>query len=202
MESPITIDDLKKIEAGIREKYSKVAQNPEGQFNYPTGKQGLEKLNYESALIDKLPDEVAASFCGVGNPFSLGPINPGEQVLDLGCGAGVDTILAAMMVGPAGSAVGLDIVPEIIARAETNLRVVGIENVSFQHTVGETLPFDDSSFNVVISNGAINLIPDKVKALSEIKRVLKPAGRLMVSDQIAVGSVQKDLNARLANWFQ
>ena len=91
---------------------------------------------------------------------------------------------------------------EGIARAETNLRIMGIENASFQNTSGEALPFDDNSFNVVISNGAINLIPDKEKTLSEIKRVLKPAGRLMVSDQIAVGSVQKDLKARLANWFQ
>ena len=91
MESQITIDDLKKIEAGIREKYIKVAQNPDGQFKYPTGKKGLEALKYENALIEQLPDEVAYSYCGVGNPFSLGPINPGEQVLDLGCGAGVDT---------------------------------------------------------------------------------------------------------------
>ena len=202
MESQITIDDLKKIEAGIREKYNKVAQNPDGQFKYPTGKKSLEALNYKNALIEQLPDEVASSYCGVGNPFSLGPINPGEQVLDLGCGAGVDTILAAMMVGPAGSAVGVDIVPEMIARAETNLKAMGIENASFRNTSGEALPFDNNSFNVVISNGAINLIPDKEKALSEIKRVLKPAGRLMVADQIAAGSVQKDLKARLANWFQ
>ncbi len=202
MESQITIADLKKIEARIREKYIQVAKSPGGQFKYPTGKKGLETLNYEKALIDQLADEVASSYCGVGNPFSLGLLNPGEQVLDLGCGAGVDTILAAMMVGPAGSAVGVDIVPEMIARAETNLRELGIENASFQNTSGESLSFDDNSFNVVISNGAINLIPDKEKALSEIKRVLKPAGRLMVADQIAAGGVQKDLKARLSNWFK
>jgi SAM-dependent methyltransferase len=202
MESQITIADLKKIEAGIREKYNQVAQNPDGQFKYPTGKKGLEALNYEKALIEQLPDEVVSFYCGVGNPFSLGPLDPGEQVLDLGCGAGVDTILAAMMVGPAGSAVGVDIVPEMIARAETNLRAMDIENASFQNTSGESLSFDENSFNVVISNGAINLIPDKEKALSEIRRVLKPAGRLMVADQIAAGSVQKDLKARLANWFK
>ncbi len=202
MESRITIDDLKKIEAGIREKYRKVAQNPDGQFKYPTGRKGLETLNYEKALIEQLPDEVASSYCGVGNPFSLGPINPGEHVLDLGCGAGVDTILAAMMTGPEGSAVGVDIVPEMIARAETNLKATGIENAFFRNASGEALPFDNNSFDVVISNGAINLIPDKEKVLCEIKRVLKPEGRLMVADQIAAGSVQKDLKARLANWFQ
>jgi len=100
MDSQITIDDLKKIEAGIRQKYSQVAKSTEGQFQYPTGEKGLEKLHYDKTLIDKLPDAVVASYCGVGNPFSLGKIHEGEHVLDIGCGAGVDTILAGMMVGP------------------------------------------------------------------------------------------------------
>ena len=97
MESQITKDDLKQIEAGIREKYNKVAKNPEGQFKYPTGKKGLEELNYDKTLIDELPAAVASSYCGVGNPFSLGKIIQGEQILDIGCGAGVDTILAALL---------------------------------------------------------------------------------------------------------
>jgi len=202
MKSPITIDDLKKIEAGIREKYSKVAQSPNGQFKYPTGKKGLEALNYENVLIEKLPDAVASSYCGVGNPFSLGKINQGENILDIGCGAGVDTILAAIMTGPKGSVVGVDIVPEMIARAESNIQLMELDNVNFQKVSGEDLPFADNAFDVVISNGVINLIPDKEAAMSEIIRVLRPTGRLMVADQIAAGSVQKDLKARLANWFQ
>ncbi len=202
MESLITIDDLKKIEAGIREKYNKVAQSPDGQFKYPTGKKGLEALNYENALIDKLPDAVASSYCGVGNPFSLGKINQGDRILDIGCGAGVDTILAAIMAGPKGSAVGVDIVAEMIARAESNLQMMGLDNVNFQKVSGEQLPFSGDTFDVVISNGVINLIPDKEAAMSEIIRVLKPTGRLMVADQIAAGSVQKDIKARLDNWFQ
>jgi arsenite methyltransferase len=100
MGNNMTRDDLDKIEAGILQKYSEVAKSPEGQFQYPTGIRGLEALNYDKMLIDKLPDAVAASYCGVGNPFSLGKINEGEHVLDMGCGAGVDTILAAMMAGP------------------------------------------------------------------------------------------------------
>ena len=202
MDSQITIDDLKKIEAGIRQKYSQVAKSTEGQFQYPTGEKGLEKLHYDKTLIDKLPDAVVASYCGVGNPFSLGKIHEGEHVLDIGCGAGVDTILAGMMVGPYGSAVGVDIVPEMIARAEANIKMTGIDNVSFQITAGENLPFPDEIYDVAISNGVINLIPDKRGILTEIKRVLKPGGRLMVADQIALGSVQKDINPRLANWFQ
>ena len=202
MESQIAIDDLKKIEAGIREKYAKVAQNPDGRFKYPTGKKGLEALNYENSLIEKLPDAVVSSYCGVGNPFCLGKPNPGEKILDIGCGAGVDTILAAVMAGPKGSAIGVDIVPEMIARAESNLQMMELDNVNFQKVSGEELPFADDTFDVVISNGAINLIPDKEAALSEIIRVLRPTGRLMVADQVAAGSVQNDLKARLANWFQ
>jgi len=202
MESQITIDDLKKIEAGINEKYAKVATSPEGEFKYPTGSKGLEVLNYDKALTEKLPNEVASSYCGVGNPFSLGKINSGEKVLDIGCGAGIDTILAAIMVGPKGSVVGVDIVPEMITRAESNRQLMDLDNVNFQKVSGENLPFSDDTFDVVISNGVINLIPDKDAAMSEIIRVLKPAGRLMVADQIAAGSVQKDIKARLANWFQ
>ena len=202
MDSQITIDDLKKIETGINEKYAKVATSPEGQFKYPTGSKGLEALNYDKALTEKLPNEVASSYCGVGNPFSLGKINQGEQVLDIGCGAGVDTILAAIIVGPKGSVIGVDIVSEMIARAESNLQMMDLDNVKFQKVSGENLPFSDDTFDVVISNGVINLIPDKEAAMSEIIRVLRPAGRLMVADQIAAGSVQKDLKARLANWFQ
>ena len=202
MDSQITIDDLKKIEAGIRKKYIKVAKSPEGQFKYPTGKKGLEALHYDKTLIDKLPDAVASFYCGVGNPFSLGKINTGEQVLDIGCGAGVDTILASMMTGPTGSVVGVDIVPEMLQQAETNLRMTVLKSVTFRKASGKNLPFPGDTFEVVISNGVINLIPDKKSALTEIVRVLKPGGRLMVADQVASGSVQKDIKTRLANWFQ
>ncbi len=202
MDSQITIDDLKKIEAGIIEKYINVAKSPEGQFKYPTGKKGLEALHYDKTLIDELPNAVSSSYCGVGNPFSLGKINRDEQILDIGCGAGVDTILAAIIVGPKGSVVGVDIVPEMIVRAESNLQMMDLDNVNFQKVSGENLSFSDDTFDVVISNGVINLIPDKEAAMSDIIRVLKPAGRLMVADQTAAGSVQKDIKARLANWFQ
>lgn len=202
MDSQITIDDLKKIETGIREKYIKVAKSPEGQFKYPTGKKGLEALHYDKTLIDKLPDSVASFYCGVGNPFSLGKINTGEQVLDIGCGAGVDTILASMMTGPTGSVVGVDILPEMLQQAETNLRMTVLKSVTFKKASGKNLPFPGDTFEVVISNGVINLIPDKKSALTEIVRVLKPGGRLMVADQVASGSVQKDIKTRLANWFQ
>lgn len=201
MESKITQSQLDEIAAGIRQRYSKVAESPDGQFAYPTGRRGLEVLHYDRTLMDRLPDAVASSYCGVGNPFSLGKINAGERVLDVGCGAGVDTILAAMMAGPNGSSVGVDIVPEMLTRAQSNLKMTGLDNVSFQNAAGHQLPFPADAFDVVISNGVINLIPDKEGALAEIHRVVKPGGRLMVADQVAAGSVQKDIQARLANWF-
>ncbi|MFZ3048812.1 MAG: methyltransferase domain-containing protein [Desulfatirhabdiaceae bacterium] len=198
----ISQDDLKKIGAGIRDKYIKVADNPEGLFKYPTGRTGIEAQKYDPKLVSALPEAVISSYCGVGNPFSLGPINKGDIVLDIGCGAGVDTILAAMMTYPTGKAVGIDIVPEMVQRATSNFEMTDFKNISFISTSGDVLPFEDSEFDVVISNGVINLIPDKDTLLKEVLRVLKPGGRLMIADQIAIGSIQKDLKARLANWFQ
>jgi SAM-dependent methyltransferase len=202
MESQISQKDKSKIEAGIRGKYVKVAQSPDGLFKYPTGRAGLETLKYDPTLIQSLPDDVAASFCGVGNPFSLGPVNAGEAVLDIGCGTGVDTLLAAMMAGPSGKAGGVDIVPEMLQRAEENLKMTDLKNVSFQKASGEKLPFEDNRFDVVISNGVINLIPDKATTLKEAFRVLKPGGRLMIADQILVGDLPNKLKTRIKKWSQ
>jgi len=202
METLLNNEELLKIQEGIRDKFSKVAISPEGLFKYPTGRNGLEKLEYEEAMIEKLPEEVISSYCGVGNPFSLGEIHLGEMVLDVGCGAGVDAIIAGLMVGPDGSVEGVDIVPEIIARAEKNLKLTNLNNVKFNTITGEKIPFGDSTFDVIISNGVINLIPDKETSLKEILRVLKPAGRLMLADQITIGNIKTDQKARLANWFQ
>jgi arsenite methyltransferase len=202
MKGDFTAEDRKKIEEGIRDKYSKVADGPHGLFAYPTGRSGIETQKYAPELVSALPEEVVSSYCGVGNPFSLGPINSGDSVLDIGCGAGVDTLVAAMMAGPTGKAVGIDIVPEMLQRAESNLAMTDLQNVTFRMASGEDLPFADAEFDAVISNGVINLIPDKATLLNEVIRVLKPGGLLMLADQIAIGSVQKDMKARLANWFQ
>ena len=200
MKNQLTSQDRKRIEEGIRGKYTKVSDSPEGLFQYPTGRAGLEALNYDSELIQALPDSAVASYCGVGNPFTLGVIRKGEAVLDIGCGAGIDTIVAAMMVGPAGTVVGIDMVPEMLARARENLRMTDLKNVIFEDAYGEKLPFADGGFDVVISNGVFNLIPDKTKALSEVVRVLKPGGRLMMADQILVGELPSAIKARVASW--
>jgi ubiquinone/menaquinone biosynthesis C-methylase UbiE len=136
----------------------------------------------------------------VGNPFSLGPLHPGERVLDIGCGGGVDTFIAGFALGLAGQAVGIDATPEMIDRARQNLHDVPLANVTFVAASAEELPFTNQSFNVLISNGVFNLIPDKVRALTEALRVLKPEGRLMLADQVLAGELPEDAGERLSRW--
>jgi arsenite methyltransferase len=193
-------EDLRRIKEGIRIRYSKVALTPEGTFRYPTGRAGLEGLRYDPQVIDTLLQEVLSSYCGVGNPFMLGPIHKGEAVLDVGCGGGVDTLTAAMMVGSGGKAIGIDLIPEMVERAKENLEKTTLKNVSFRESSPEEMPLPDGSFDVVISNGVFNLVPDKPKALSEVYRVLKPSGRLMMADQILTSEFPGDKNARIEKW--
>lgn len=200
MESNFTTEDRNRIKAGIQGKYAQVAASPKGLFQYPTGRAGLEGLGYDPEIVRALPEGAVDSYCGVGNPFTLGPIHEGEAVLDIGCGGGVDTLAAALMVGPRGRAVGIDMIPEMLERAKEDLRQSGLSNVTFQEATGEDLPFPDGSFDVVISNGVFNLIPDKAKALAEAFRVLKPGGRLMMADQILVGELPQEVQARVASW--
>ena len=202
MTTEINDRDREVIFQGIRDKYVKVAVSPQGSFRYPTGLAGLEALEYDRELIASLPVSVAASYCGVGNPFSMEPIKAGESVLDVGCGGGVDTLLAAMMAGPEGRAAGVEIIPEMLARAEENLKETQLENVAFYQASAEELPFPADSFDVVISNGVFNLIPDKARALAEVFRVLKAGGRLMMADQVLTAPSTKDMKARVASWFQ
>ncbi|MGD2269758.1 MAG: methyltransferase domain-containing protein [Desulfobacterales bacterium] len=202
MEKEFTMKDKKKIKAGIRKKYAKVATSPDGLFKYPTGRAGLEALQYDPAHLRAVPEAVAASYCGVGNPFSLGPIKEGESILDIGCGGGVDTIFAAMMTGPGGKVVGIEQVSEMIERARENLSLTDFKNVTLKEGSAENLPFSDQEFDVVISNGVFNLVPDKAKALSEVYRVLKPNGRLMIADQILTGEPLREKKQILKSWSQ
>ncbi len=202
MQTQLSQKDKDRIEAGIHGKYRKVANSPEGLFKYPTGRAGMAFLKYDPKLIEALPDTVTNAYCGVGNPFSLGPVDPGDAVLDIGCGAGVDTFLAAMMAGPTGTAAGVDLTVEMLERAKSNLKLTGLKNVTFQIASGEKLPFEDSRFEVVLSNGVLNLILDKAATLKEILRVLKPGGRLMIADQILKGPLQTDERERIDKWAQ
>jgi len=200
MENVFTPEDRKRIKKGITGKYRKVAVNPEGSFNYPTGRAGLEGQNYDSEILKAIPEEVLAFYCGVGNPFILGPIHEGEKVLDVGCGAGIDSIVAAIIAGPSGKVVGIDLTPEMLDRAKENLRKASLENVTFQKGSAEELPFPKESFDVVISNGVFNLVPDKARALREVFRVLKPNGRFMMADQALASAQAPDKSSMVENW--
>jgi len=200
MEARFNSDERKRIREGISEKYKKVAISPEGKFSYPTGRAGLEGQKYNPDVFRELPKDVLASYCGVGNPFSLGPVNKGEAVLDIGCGAGVDTLVAAIKVGPEGKATGIDLIPDMLKQAKRNLKKTSLENVTFQEASAEQLPFPDGTFDVVISNGVFNLIPDKAKALREVIRVLKLSGRFLLADQILIGETPADTESMVKNW--
>jgi arsenite methyltransferase len=196
----INAEDRRRIGESIRQKYMKVAVSPEGNFRYPTGEAGLKGQKYSPEILRKLPKDALASYCGVGNPFTLGPVNQGEAVLDLGCGAGVDTLIAAIIVGPEGRVVGIDFSPEMIERAMENLQKTALGNVTFQEASAEDLPLPDASFDAVISNGVFNLIPDKLTALKEVFRVLKPFGRLMIADQVLTVGSHEDTTSIVENW--
>ena len=170
------------IRQSIADKYRKVAASPQGLFRYPTGEASALGLGYSAKLVGTIPAAVRERFVGVGNPFALGSIHLGESVLDLGCGAGFDTLIAGFAVGPTGRVVGIDLSAEMLAVAEDGRLGSGLANVQFQEAPVEELPLPDDAFDVAISNGVLNLIPDKPMALREIFRVLSPGGRLQACD--------------------
>lgn len=171
-----------EIRTAIQKRYTQVARCAEGQFRYPTGRAGAESLGYDPALIGEAPAEMMTSFCGVGNPFSLGKIEPGAAVLDIGCGAGFDLYCAACLVGPNGRVAGIDLTPDMVTRARQNLAAAGMTDVEVLEGTAEQLPFAENSFDLVISNGVLNLSPDKERIFAEIHRVLRLGGRLQFAD--------------------
>lgn len=202
MESKLSAEDKERIVEGIRKKYAKASVTPQSLFKYPTGREGLKGLGYDPKIIESMPKQIIDSFCGVGNPFSLGPIHEGETVLDIGCGGGFDAIFAAIMVGFKGKVIGIDVTPEMLERSKKNLQETSIENVILREATAEELPFPDNNFDVIISNGVFNLIPEKKKAFSEIFRVLRSDGRLMVGDQILIGTLSKGQKLSAESWAQ
>ncbi|MDR3553410.1 MAG: methyltransferase domain-containing protein [Syntrophobacteraceae bacterium] len=200
MENTFTLEDRKQIEADIGEKFRRVAISPDGRFKYPTGQAGLERQGYDAEILKALPQEVLASYCGVGNPLGPGAVGRGEFVLDIGCGAGVDTIIAAVMAGPEGGVVGIDFTAAMVARAKENLKKTALENVSFREGSAEDLQFPASHFDAVISNGVFNLVIDKMRALKEVYRVLKPGGRFMIADQVLTTESPGDVAGMIRSW--
>jgi arsenite methyltransferase len=170
------------LRASVIDRFTLVAEVPEREQKFPVGPESAKRLGYDAGGVDALPSSVTESFCGVGNPFSLGEPKPGQTVLDLGCGAGFDTLLAAQRVGRNGKVIGVDMTPEMIAKARQNAGILGLANIELILCDIETLPLADSSVDLVVSNGVFNLCPDKPRVLGEVFRVLKPGERLQMAD--------------------
>jgi len=187
------------IPAKVRDRFARIATAPESDprpIGYPVAK----ALGYDPAIVDQLPDSVTRSFAGVGQPLSLGPVHPGETLVDLGSGAGLDSILAARLVGPGGRVIGIDMTPEMIAKARSNVQELGLTNIEFRQGQVEELPLADATADVAICNGLFNLCPDKPKALAEVYRVLKPGGRLLMADILLEEHVSPEEVSRKGAW--
>ncbi|MEE8472704.1 MAG: methyltransferase domain-containing protein, partial [Dehalococcoidia bacterium] len=184
----------------IQDKYREVATNPDQVFHFHNGRPLAEILEYPDDLLDSLPGSLVESFAGTGNPFTLGPLNKGEKVVDVGSGAGFDSLIAAMKVGPEGKVTGIDMTPEMVEKARRNAASVGAGNAEFREGLIEELPLPDGSMDVAISNGVINLCPDKEAVYLELYRVLKPGGRLMIADIAVQKPVSEDVKRDIDLW--
>jgi SAM-dependent methyltransferase len=189
-----------EISAAVEQRFAQVARLPDQERKFPVGPASAKNLGYDPQEIDALPISVTESFCGVGNPLGLGAVLPGQTVLDLGSGPGLDSLLAARRVGPTGKVVGVDLCLEMVEKARRNAVLLGLHNVEFLHAGIEKLPLPDASVDVAISNGVFNLCPDKPGVLAEAFRVLRPGGRLQMADILLHDDVAPEEVARKGEW--
>ena len=191
--------DVELLKSEIKKTYSSVSDDPDRDFIFPTGRAWAEDLEYPAELAN-VPDSAVESFAGVANPWTLGRLAAGERVLDLGSGAGTDSLIAAQMVGDTGRVTGIDMTPKMLAKARAAASEMGVENVEFVEAEAEQLPFPDASFDVVISNGVIDLIPDKDAVFAEIFRVLTPGGRIQIADVTIQNPVSEEGRRKIDLW--
>jgi arsenite methyltransferase len=196
-EAPVDVDVLREE---IRKTYTDVSTVPEQEFIFPTGRAWAQELGYPEPELARVPEATVESFAGVANHWTLGRIEPGSVVLDLGCGAGTDLLIAAQMTGPSGRVIGVDMTATMLERARQSATEIGLGNVELHESLIEALPLDDASVDVVISNGVIDLVPDKDAVFDEIDRVLRPGGRLQLADVIIHHEVSEDARKRIDLW--
>jgi arsenite methyltransferase len=194
---PVDVDVLREE---IRKTYTDVSTDQDQEFIFPTGRAWAQEIGYPEPELARVPDATVESFAGVANHWLLGSIEPGEIVLDLGCGAGTDLLIAAQMIGPTGRVIGVDMTASMLERARASADEMGIDNVELIESLIESLPLGDASVDVVISNGVIDLVPDKDAVLDEIDRVLRPGGRLQLADVVIHHEVSEDARKRIDLW--
>jgi SAM-dependent methyltransferase len=192
--------DRNELRRRVSAKYRDVALNPELGFHFHTGAPLARMLGYPADVVAALPAATVESFAGTGNPFLFGDLQPGETVLDVGCGAGLDTLIAARQVGPSGQVIAVDMTAEMREKAAAGARALGLANVEVRAGYAEQLPMPDASADVVISNGVINLCPDKPAVFRELFRVLKPGGRIQVGDILVHKEVPQEAKDDIELW--
>jgi len=192
--------DLNDLRQAIQAEYKVVAENPAHGFHFHTGRALTRILGYAEAWLAGIPEASIESFAGTGNPFSLGELKPGERIVDVGSGAGLDSLIAAKMIGPDGQVIGIEMTPAMLTKARLAAKEAGLDNVEFREGFAEALPVLDGWADVVISNGVLNLMPDKSIALMEMARVLKPGGRLQVGDILAEKPVPERAKRNIELW--
>jgi SAM-dependent methyltransferase len=192
--------DIQDLRQQISDKYSEVALMPEKGFHFHTGSFLAIMLGYDAVLLDGLSSGTVESFAGTGNPFSMGNLKPGEMVLDIGSGAGFDSLIAARQVAPDGRVIGVDMTDAMLEKAAVGAQKMGLTNVEFRKGLAEELPVEDESIDVVISNGVINLCPDKEVVMREVHRVLMPGGRFQIADIVVHKEVPQGAKDNIDLW--
>ena len=196
-QSPV---DVEVLRSEIEKTYTEVSTDQDHDFIFPTGRSWAQDLGYPEPELSRVPNETVESFAGVANPWVHGRVEPGQTVLDLGCGAGTDLLISAQMVGPEGRVIGVDMTESMLTRARESAAAMDLHNVELHQSLIESLPIEDASVDVVISNGVIDLVPDKDAVFGEIDRVLRPGGRLQIADVVIHKEVSEDARARIDLW--
>ncbi len=193
----LSVEDLRDE---VKKEYTEVAHNPDKGYHFHTGLDAAERLGYEESLYAGLPEGSINSFAGMGNPFLMGMIHPGEIVVDVGSGSGFDSLIASKMVGPTGQVIGIDMTPEMLNKSREGAVLMGATNVEFREGLAEDIPLPDEFADVIISNGVLNLMLDKIMTLREWARILKPGGRLQVGDIIVTDPVPQSALDDISLW--
>lgn len=193
--------DVGELRAAVQEHYAEVAHDPvHGDFHFHTGRAATRRLGYADELFEGFPEACIEAFAGVANPFAWGLPEPGERVVDVGSGGGLDAMVAARAVGEDGAVVGVDMTPAMLERARRNAESAGLGNIEFREGYAEELPVPDAWADVVISNGVLNLVPDKVAAYEEVVRVIRPGGRIQIADVCVEVEVPRDARSDIDLW--